>query len=184
MLWRSKTHEEQKMCLKICLFGFPQSLVMGSVTTAAQKVVSSSTLIGPFQIWTRAKIQQPLMLTLKIQTGSLGWQKRHSLLRKCERLHERKLVCSQQRSLLARNIKRNYINKLKQRSMKSIKCVNMMYIYHFLFFFFLSRGLGIKCKSVENLQCINKYLINIKFATPPFQNMFLSIKMYSASINV
>ena len=68
--------------------------------------------------------------------------------------------------------------------MKSIKCVNMMYIYHFLLYFTLSRGLGIKCKSVENLQCINKYLINIKFATPPFQNMFLSIKMYSASINV
>ena len=44
-----KTREEQNICLKICLFGFPEVLVMGSATTAARKVVSSSTLIGPFE---------------------------------------------------------------------------------------------------------------------------------------
>ena len=33
---------------RICLFGFPEMLVMGSATTAARKVVSFSTLIGPF----------------------------------------------------------------------------------------------------------------------------------------
>ena len=32
------------------LFGFPEVLVMGSATTAARNVVSSSTLIGPFKI--------------------------------------------------------------------------------------------------------------------------------------
>ena len=42
--------EERKICPKICLFGFPEVLVMGSATTAVCKVVSSSTLIGPFKI--------------------------------------------------------------------------------------------------------------------------------------
>ena len=44
-----KTHEERKPCLKIHLFGFPQRLVNGLETTAARKVVSFSTLIGPFE---------------------------------------------------------------------------------------------------------------------------------------
>ena len=44
-----KSREERKNCLKICLFGFPEVLMMGSGTTAARKVVSSSTLIGPFE---------------------------------------------------------------------------------------------------------------------------------------
>ena len=39
-----KTREEQKLCPKICLFGFPEVLVMGSATTAVRKAVSSSTL--------------------------------------------------------------------------------------------------------------------------------------------
>ena len=43
-----KTREERKICPKICLFGFPEVLVMGSATTAVRKVVSSSTPIGPF----------------------------------------------------------------------------------------------------------------------------------------
>ena len=47
---RGKTREERKICLKIRLFGFPQRLVIGSPTTAARKVVSSSNLIGPFKI--------------------------------------------------------------------------------------------------------------------------------------
>ena len=43
------THEEREICLKICLFGFPEMLVIRSATTAAHEVVSSSTLIGPFE---------------------------------------------------------------------------------------------------------------------------------------
>ena len=46
---------------------FPQRLVMGSTTTATRKVVSSSTLIGPFKILARAQIQQPLALELKVK---------------------------------------------------------------------------------------------------------------------
>ena len=62
-----KALKERKSCLKIRLFGFPQRLVMGSTTTAARKVVSSSTLIGSFKIWARAQIQQPLALALKFK---------------------------------------------------------------------------------------------------------------------
>ena len=42
-----KTREERKICLKIRLFGFPQTLVFRPATTAARRVVSPSTLIGP-----------------------------------------------------------------------------------------------------------------------------------------
>ena len=45
-----KACKEWKICLKIRLFGFLQRLVMGSTTTAACKVISSLTLIGPFKI--------------------------------------------------------------------------------------------------------------------------------------
>ena len=62
-----KARKERKFCLQIQLFGFPQRLVMGSTTTAARKVVSSSTLIGPFKILVRAQIQQPLALALKFK---------------------------------------------------------------------------------------------------------------------
>ena len=44
-----KTREERNIFLKIFLFGFPEMFVMGPATTAARKVVSSSTLIGPFE---------------------------------------------------------------------------------------------------------------------------------------
>ena len=44
-----KTREERKICLKIRLFGFPQTLVYELAATAARKVVSPSTLIGPFE---------------------------------------------------------------------------------------------------------------------------------------
>jgi len=38
-----------EICLKICLFSFPQMLVFRLATTATCKVVSPSTLIGPFE---------------------------------------------------------------------------------------------------------------------------------------
>ena len=51
------THEEREISLKICLFGFPETLVIRSATTAAHEVVSSSTLIGPFEfLSTRANL--------------------------------------------------------------------------------------------------------------------------------
>ena len=40
---------------------------MESTTTAARKVVSSLTLIGPFKIRARAQIQQPLAFALKFK---------------------------------------------------------------------------------------------------------------------
>ena len=45
-----KIADRRKICPKICLFGFPEVLVKGSATTAVRKVVSSSTLFGPFKI--------------------------------------------------------------------------------------------------------------------------------------
>ena len=49
-----KTCEERKIWLKIHLFGFPEMLVSRSAPTAARKVVSSLTLIGPFESKSRA----------------------------------------------------------------------------------------------------------------------------------
>ena len=43
------TREKQESCLKICLFGLPETLVIRSATAATRKVVSSPTLIGPFK---------------------------------------------------------------------------------------------------------------------------------------
>ena len=45
--WR-KTREGRKICLKIHLFGFPETLVTSHAMTAARNVVSCSNLIGPF----------------------------------------------------------------------------------------------------------------------------------------
>ena len=44
-----KTREERNTCLKIHLFGLPETLVMRHATTAARNMVSFSTLIGPFE---------------------------------------------------------------------------------------------------------------------------------------
>ena len=60
--------KNEKNCLKFCLFGFPEVLVMGSATTTVRKVVLSSTLIGPFKIWARAQIQRPLAFALKFKS--------------------------------------------------------------------------------------------------------------------
>ena len=68
-----KNREERKNCPKICLFGFPEVLVMWSATMAVPKVVSSSTLIGPFQIWARAQIQRPLAFALKFKWANQSW---------------------------------------------------------------------------------------------------------------
>ena len=46
-----KTREERKICLKICLFGFPQTLVYGLEATAACKV----TLNSDWSIWIWAR---------------------------------------------------------------------------------------------------------------------------------
>ena len=67
-----KNREGRKNCLKICLFGFPEVVVMGSATTAVRKVVSSSTLIGPFKIGARAQIQRPLAFALIFKWANQG----------------------------------------------------------------------------------------------------------------
>ena len=53
-----KTREERKICLKIHLFGFPETLVTSHAMTAARNVVSCSTLIGPFE-FERARTTRP-----------------------------------------------------------------------------------------------------------------------------
>ena len=55
-----KTRDERKLCLKIDLFGFPQRLVTGLATTETRKMVSASTLIGPFE-FDRALATRPLL---------------------------------------------------------------------------------------------------------------------------
>ena len=89
-------------------WSFPQRLVMGSMTTAVRKVVSSSTLIGPIKIWAHFQIRQPLALALKFKPVAglcHTWQKRHWLLRKHKSMCDRKLVGSRrQRSLSSRFI--------------------------------------------------------------------------------
>ena len=62
-----KSRKERKICL-----GFPQRLVMGSTTTAARKVVSSSTLIGSFRFLSARSNSTAACARAQIQTGSLG----------------------------------------------------------------------------------------------------------------
>ena len=82
-----KTREERKICLKICLFGFPEVLVMEAATTVPREVVSSSTLIGPFEfereLTTRPSTggkrtfcresSVPLGLPRAITSGAMTW---------------------------------------------------------------------------------------------------------------
>ena len=86
-----KNREEWKHCLKTCLFSFPEVLVMGSATTAVRKVVSSSTLIGPFKIWARAQIQQPLAFALKFKWANQGWGWNHHAKSRCRGPHHKNL---------------------------------------------------------------------------------------------
>ena len=65
-----KIREKRNICLVIHPFGFPQRLEMEFATTAARKVVFSSTLIGPFKIVARAQIQWRSLF--QIQIGSQG----------------------------------------------------------------------------------------------------------------
>ena len=67
-----KARKERRICIKICLFGFPQRLVMGFTTTAARKVVSSSTLIGSFRFLSARSNSTAACARAQIQTGSLG----------------------------------------------------------------------------------------------------------------
>ena len=51
------------MCLKIQLFGFPETLVMRYATKAARNVVSFSALIGPFEF--ERECERPLNLSAR-----------------------------------------------------------------------------------------------------------------------
>ena len=66
-------------------------LVMGSATTAARKVVSSPTLIGPFKTWARAQIQRPLALALKFKWTNQSWGWIHLASGRCRGTHHNHL---------------------------------------------------------------------------------------------
>ena len=86
-----KNREERKICRKICLFGFPEVLVMGSATTAVRKVVSSSTLIGPFKIWASSQTQRPFAFTLKFIWTNQSWGWNHLTSGRCRGPHHKHL---------------------------------------------------------------------------------------------
>ena len=64
---------------------------MGSATTVARKVVSSSTLIGPFKIWARAQIQRPLAFALKFKWANQSWGWNHLVSGRCRGPHHKNL---------------------------------------------------------------------------------------------
>ena len=76
-----KTRKEREICLKIHLFGIPETLVMRSTC----KVVSLSTLIGPFKIWACTQIQQ--LLALKFKQTSQSWEWNHLARSHCRGPH-------------------------------------------------------------------------------------------------
>ena len=83
-----KTCEERKLCLKIHLFGFPQRLVTGQSTTAPRKLVSPSTLIGPFE-FDRALATWPSNQSWRWNQLASGhcWLPGHKPLRKAEEVN-------------------------------------------------------------------------------------------------
>ena len=73
-----KIREEPKICLQIRLFGFPQTLVFRPATTAARKVVSPSTLIGPFEF--ERALRWRVVLSARDQKRSLSPKKPEMML--------------------------------------------------------------------------------------------------------
>ena len=87
-----KTREERKICLKICLFGFPEVLVKGSATMAVRNlVVSSSTLIGPFEF--ERECEGPLNLSAhsNFKWTNQGWGWNHLVNGCCRGPHHKNL---------------------------------------------------------------------------------------------
>ena len=100
-----KTRKERKLCLKIRLLGFSQWLETGRHDNGRSQGRFLFNSDGPFKIWARAQIRQPLTLALKFKP--VLWvvshvTKRLWLLRKREGMRDRKLVGSRQRSLSSR----------------------------------------------------------------------------------
>ena len=62
---------------------------MGSATTAVRKVVSSSTLFGPFKIWARAQIQRPLAFAFKFKWANQSWGWNHLASSCCRGPHHK-----------------------------------------------------------------------------------------------
>ena len=83
-----KNRKERKNCPKICLFGFPVVLMMGSTTTAARKVVSSSTLIGPFE-FEREREGPYLSARSNFKWTNQGWGWNHLANGRCRGPHHK-----------------------------------------------------------------------------------------------
>ena len=98
-----KTHEERKICSKICLFRFPQRRVQRPLARSFHP-----------QLWlVHLKFEHVLKFNSHSSSRSNSnrfsglfhtWQRRHWLLRKRERMQDRKLAGSRQRSLSCRFI--------------------------------------------------------------------------------
>ena len=86
-----KTPEERKICHKICLLGFPELFVMGSAATAACKVASSTTLIGPLNLSARGQNEWPLALTLSFKWANQSWGWIHLASGRCRGPHHKHL---------------------------------------------------------------------------------------------
>ena len=86
-----KNREERKHCLKICLFGFPEVLVIGSATTAVREVVSSSTLIGPFEYEREREGPLNLSASSNFKWTNQGWGWNHLTNGRCRGPHHKNL---------------------------------------------------------------------------------------------
>ena len=97
--------ERRKFPLKFASLAFLRSLWCGPQQRPLARSFLSSTLIGPFKIRGHAQIQQPLALTLKFKP--VLWVVSHvtetSMVVK-DRMRDRKLIRSRQRSLSSRFI--------------------------------------------------------------------------------
>ena len=96
-----KTSEERKICFKIHLFSFLETLVMRHATTAARNVVSFSTVISPFEFWARAQIQWLLALALKFKWTNQSWEWNHVASCRCRMPHHKGLRKAEEVNLKA-----------------------------------------------------------------------------------
>ena len=79
-----KTREEQKICLKICFFWSSCD-----ATTAARKVDSSSTLIGPFEFERECKGSLNLSARSNFKWTNQGWGWNHLANGCCREPHHK-----------------------------------------------------------------------------------------------
>ena len=78
-----KTREERKLCLKIRLFGFPETLVMRHATTQRGFILNSDWSIW---IWARARAAVEFECALKFKWTSRSWEWNHVASGRCRRV--------------------------------------------------------------------------------------------------